>query len=138
MRMSKFMREILDKAKKTDEFWMDSAKLDFALELERQRRASGKSYKDIAKALDTSAAYVSKIFRGDANLTIESMVKLSRSLGCNLYLNLKQISEDKETIKVIANKLAQDDMQGFKFDGTQSTTRVMNRHKTALHLQDAA
>jgi transcriptional regulator with XRE-family HTH domain len=138
MRMSKFMREILDKAKKTDEFWMDSAKLDFALELERQRRASGKSYKDIAKALDTSAAYVSKIFRGDANLTIESMVKLSRNLGCNLYLNLKQISEDKETIKVIANKLAQDDMQGLKFDGNQSTTRVMNRHKTALHLQDAA
>lgn len=138
MRMSKFMREILDKAKKTDEFWMDSAKLDFALELERQRRASGKSYKDIAKALDTSAAYVSKIFRGDANLTIESMVKLSRSLGCNLNLNLKQISEDKETIKGIANKLAQD-MQGFKFDDTQSITRaMMKRHKITIPLQDAA
>ena len=87
--MSKFLRDSLESAKKTDEFWMDSAKLDFALKLENKRRISGKSYKDIAISLNTSAAYVSKVFRGDANLTIESMAKLARCVGTSLTIDLK-------------------------------------------------
>jgi transcriptional regulator with XRE-family HTH domain len=34
--------------------------------------------------MGTSAAYISKVFRGDNNLTIESMVKLARATGGQL------------------------------------------------------
>lgn len=92
-KMSNALRAKMVAAKKTDEFWMESAKLDFALAIEHQRKRISKSYTDVAAAINTSPAYISKVFRGDANLTIESMVKLTRSLGCNLKLELEEISE---------------------------------------------
>lgn len=93
-KMSNVLRAKLGAAMKTDEFWMESAKLDFALAIEQQRRRIDMSYADVAAAIKTSPAYISKVFRGDANLTIESMVKLARSLGCNLDFVLKEIVED--------------------------------------------
>jgi transcriptional regulator with XRE-family HTH domain len=92
IKMSNALRAKLEAAKKTDIYWMGAAKLDFALAIEHQRKQVGKSYADVATAIGTSPAYISKVFRGDANLTIESMVKLARSLGCNLDLALKEIS----------------------------------------------
>lgn len=96
IKMSKELRNKLDAAKETDEFWMDSAKLDFALALEHERRCSGKSYSDVAISMKTSPAYISKIFRGDANLTIESMVKLARTFGCNLDIKMNAIAKKNE------------------------------------------
>ena len=97
IKMSNALRTKLDAAKKTDSYWMGVAKLDFALAIERQRKKIGKSYADVAAAIETSPAYISKVFRGDANLTIESMVKLARSLGCNLDLELRDIAEGEMT-----------------------------------------
>lgn len=92
MALSKSLKSILDEAKKSDEYWMDSAKLDFAIAIEARRGEISKSYADLARAMNTSNAYISKVFRGDANLTIESMVKLARAVGCNINVDLLPIS----------------------------------------------
>ena len=84
MTLSKKLKAFVDEAKQTDAYWVESAKLEFALALEQQRRAAGLSYADLAKKMGTSAAYISKVFRGDTNLTIESMVKLARATGGQL------------------------------------------------------
>ncbi len=84
MTLSKKLKAFVDEAKQTDAYWVESAKLEFALNLEQQRRAAGLSYADLAKKMGTSAAYISKVFRGDTNLTIESMVKLARATGGQL------------------------------------------------------
>ena len=84
MTLSKKLKAFVDEAKQTDAYWVESAKLEFALALEQQRRAAGLSYADLAKKMGTSAAYISKVFRGDTNLTIESMVKLARVTGGQL------------------------------------------------------
>ena len=84
MTLSKQLKAFVDEAKQTDVYWVESAKLEFALALEQQRRAAGLSYADLAKKMGTSAAYISKVFRGDNNLTIESMVKLARATGGQL------------------------------------------------------
>ena len=84
MKLSKKLQAFVDEAKQTDAYWAESAKLEFALVLEQQRRAAGLSYAYLAKKMGTSAAYISKVFRGDTNLTIESMVKLARATGGNL------------------------------------------------------
>jgi transcriptional regulator with XRE-family HTH domain len=49
----------------------------------------------IANKLSTSAAYISKVFRGDTNLTIESMVKLARATGGRIEINI--VDEDGST-----------------------------------------
>lgn len=129
-KMNNALRTRLDAAKKTDDYWMGAAKLNFALAIEQQRKKIGKSYADVALSMNTSPAYISKVFRGDANLTIESMVKLARSLGCNLDLGLKEIVESEtarpfqiQETRVVINRGAfaafiaeQDGMQAGTFN----------------------
>lgn len=42
----------------------------------------------MAKRIASSPAYISKVFRGDSNLTIESMVKLARATGGQLDIRI--------------------------------------------------
>lgn len=88
IRMNKALRAFIEEARESDSYWVESAKLQFALALEKQRGAIGLAYKAVAEKLGTSAAYVTKVFRGDANLTIESMVKLARATGGQLEIRV--------------------------------------------------
>ena len=88
MKMSKTLQNFLEKSKKTDSYWVEKAKLDFSLSLEKRRVLGKMSYAAIAKKIGTSAAYITKIFRGDSNLTIETMVKLARATGGELDIQL--------------------------------------------------
>jgi transcriptional regulator with XRE-family HTH domain len=88
MIVSKKIKEFLQNAKKTDFYWVERSKLDFSQELEKRRIKIGFSYADLAHKIGTSPAYISKIFRGDANLTIESMVKLSRATGGKVEIRI--------------------------------------------------
>lgn len=81
MKMSKALQALVQEAEKDDAYWVERAKLDFATSLEGQRRRAGLSYRQVADGIRASAAYISKVFRGDSNLTIESMVKLARASG---------------------------------------------------------
>jgi transcriptional regulator with XRE-family HTH domain len=88
MAINKKLANYLAERKKTDAYWVESAKLDFAIKLEKQIRLAGLSYATLAQKLGTSAAYISKVFRGDTNMTIESMVKLSRATGARLNIEI--------------------------------------------------
>lgn len=97
MRLSKAIQRFVERVKKDDSYWVERTKLDFSLGLEKQRRTVGMSYADIARKINSSAAYVTKIFRGDVNLTIESMVKLSRAAGGQLRI---QIIDEKASARI--------------------------------------
>lgn len=84
MKISKTLKGFVEKARASDGYWVEAAKLGFAVSLEQQRKTAGLSYKAVAEKLGTSAAYVSKVFRGDSNVTIESMVKLAHVTGGRL------------------------------------------------------
>ena len=88
MKLSKSLNSFAEGAKKDDTYWIEKIKLDFAVDLERRRRALGMTSAEFAKELGVSRAYVSKVSRGDANLTIESMVKLARAAGGKVSLSV--------------------------------------------------
>jgi transcriptional regulator with XRE-family HTH domain len=88
MKLNKKIAEYLAGRKQHDSYWVEQLKLDFSISLEKRRKNAGLSYADLAKKIDTSPAYISKIFRGDANFTIESMVKLSRATGGKVDLRI--------------------------------------------------
>lgn len=99
-KISKALKAFVDKARASDSYWVEAAKLHFAVSLDRQRDAAGLTYKNVADKLGTSAAYVSKVFRGDTNVTIETMVKLARATGGRLDVQVvdeasKQFSWDE-------------------------------------------
>jgi len=81
--------KLIEEEKKHDAYWVEEAKIDFAFSLEEQRRRSGRTYSAIAKALNVSRGYISKVFRGDVNFTIESMTKLARSVDGRLSIRVE-------------------------------------------------
>lgn len=88
MKISKKIQETFKNDKTTNEYLLETAKIGFAVDLEKRRRLSGLSYIDIAKNIGKSAAYISKVFRGDSNLTIESMIKLAKATNSKLHIEL--------------------------------------------------
>lgn len=109
-KISNALKSFVDKARVSDVYWVEAAKLHFAVGLDRQRVRAGLSYKDVAEKLGHSAAYVSKVFRGDSNVTIESMVKLARATGGRLDVKVVDDSaeafswEMAEFVRSIASK----------------------------------
>ena len=88
MAINNKLAKYLAERKKSDGYWVEAAKLDFAMALEKQIRLIGLSYAALAKKIGTSPAYISKIFRGDTNMTIETMVKLTRASGARLHIEI--------------------------------------------------
>lgn len=72
---------LFNQASNTDEYWTERAKLDFVGSLNAQMQRHGISKAELARRLDVSSAYVTKIFRGDANFTLATMVRLARAVG---------------------------------------------------------
>ena len=76
-------------------YWTEKAIIDFSIELNHLLRKRGLSKKDFASKINKSQAYITKVFRGDANFTIETMVSLVRALDGELNLHVTA-KEDKE------------------------------------------
>lgn len=82
----------------------ESIKLDFAANLDRAIRSQNLARKDVAARLDASPAWVTKVLRGDINLTIESMAKLASSIGYQLNISIvkkveRNTSSSNETLR---------------------------------------
>jgi transcriptional regulator with XRE-family HTH domain len=88
MKLSTAVQRAEASAQETDEYWAEALKLEFALALDKNRRAAGLSGVELAKRLKTSPAYISKILGGESNLTIETMVKLARAVDGHIRIEI--------------------------------------------------
>ena len=70
------------------DLYVEWAKIDVAeqISLAMKRRDVNKA--KLARLLGKSRAYVTQILQGDANFTIESLVKIARALECELDLKI--------------------------------------------------
>ena len=87
IKLSKNLSTFVESAKNDDFYWVEKIKLDFAIELDRYRRDLNMTADEFAKELGVSRTYMSKLFRGDVNLSIKSMVKLARAAGARISLS---------------------------------------------------
>lgn len=62
--------------------------VDFLQQVNVQMLAQGVSNAELARRMGTSAAYVSRLFRGNANLSVQTMVKLAQAVGAQLQVGL--------------------------------------------------
>ncbi len=88
MKLGQAFKAFVEDSETTDTYWVEKAKLDFSIALEKQRESAKMTYAAIAKKLGTSAAYITKVFRGDSNVTIETMVKLARATGGEIDIQI--------------------------------------------------
>lgn len=87
-KISRRFAEALRGARQTRSHVIERVKLMFSLSLEQRRKSAGLTYSDLAKRMETSPAYITKVFRGDSNLTIETMVKLALATGSEVDIRL--------------------------------------------------
>lgn len=81
-------------------FHVESAKVEFALELKRAMDRTGTNSARLAETLGVSRPMVSKLLRGDANATIETMVKASMALGGKLLLRIVRDGSSAQVFEV--------------------------------------
>lgn len=97
-------KSFLKDAKNRDSYWVEKAILEFTSELHKLMQENGITKKEMARVIGTSPAYITKIFSGNANFTIESMVKLTRALDGRLSIHVSH--KDSKVIwrDIIAGK----------------------------------
>ena len=84
----KSFQELLTSAKELDSYWIEKAKLDFIVEAEKLMKARALTRAEVARKLNCSAPWVTKVFRGDANITIATMVRLARAMDGRLSIHI--------------------------------------------------
>lgn len=85
--------ELWDIVEDSDEFAISEAILDFTIELENLVKKRGFSRAELAKKTGKSQPYITKIFRGETNFTIGTMVKLVRAISGKISLHVTPAEE---------------------------------------------
>lgn len=80
--------ELIGRAQMHDEFWEEDIAADFTEELVRWMEMKDLSRSGLATLIGHSPSYVTKVLRGDANLTASSMAKLARAVGARVRVHL--------------------------------------------------
>ncbi len=80
--------QLYEEAKKQDAYWVADAIYTFTEELHGLAEVGKVSRGELARRLGVSPAYITKIFRGDVNFTIDTMVRLAHRVGARLHLHL--------------------------------------------------
>jgi transcriptional regulator with XRE-family HTH domain len=80
--------EMLRQAQQGLRFWTHTAMREFVATTLRRMEARDMSRVQLAESLQVSPAYVSKVLRGQANFTLESMVKIARAVGGRLRVDI--------------------------------------------------
>ncbi len=99
----KSFRSLIETAKQRNSYWFETAKLDFSIELNRMFKRSGMTQAELATKIDTSPAYITKIFRGDTNFTIETMVKLASAVDGELHIEISPKNQNKQWLNTLTS-----------------------------------
>jgi transcriptional regulator with XRE-family HTH domain len=106
----KSFKELFDEARKSDDYWIARAKLDITENIYQLMEAKGMKKADLAKKIGKTPAYITKVFRGNANFTLETMVRLARALGGNLTIGVKKEEKKipfQEIFRIFQQKIPQ-------------------------------
>ncbi len=88
-------RRMFEDLEKTDEFAVEKVKIRVAEQIFRKMEEQNITKAMLAEKLGTSRAYITKVLDGSTNLTLESMVKISRALECELSFQLSPIYHEQ-------------------------------------------
>lgn len=88
MESKRSFRELFEGARQHEDYWTEGIVLEFTEEISRLMKERNISSKVLAERIGRSPAYVTKVLRGNANLTIGTMVMLARALEAEVRLCL--------------------------------------------------
>lgn len=121
----KSFKKLLNNAKEQDSYWVERAKINYSIAFNRFFEKKGITQSELAKSIGTSSAYITKVFRGDTNFTIETMVKLARSVDGELHIDIITPKGKEEWNKIISrNKQSESEVATIWLNKTKSKEYV--------------
>lgn len=81
---SERLSEFAARTEQSETFDMEASKFDISEDIFSMMERQDVSKAKLARRLGKSRAYVTKILQGNANFTLESLVKIARALDCRL------------------------------------------------------
>lgn len=79
---------LLADARNSPEYKAERLALQFAAELERLMEEKSITRAQLAKKAGVSKAYITKLFSGEGNYTLETMVRFADAVGADLHQHL--------------------------------------------------
>lgn len=67
----------------------------YLAQVNARMQAQGISNVELARRMGTSPAYITRLFRGSANLSVQTMTRLADAVGCSLHVQLDEQSETR-------------------------------------------
>jgi transcriptional regulator with XRE-family HTH domain len=110
---AKTFKQLFAAARERLAYHVEGAILEFTEEIVAHMEVEKVSNAELAKRLDSSPAYVTKVLRGNTNFTLESMVKIARALNAELRVHLQpagsktQWLDKREAVEEAAEKQAE-------------------------------
>jgi transcriptional regulator with XRE-family HTH domain len=84
----KSFADLFEEAEQHDDYWVAGAILEFTEGIVREMERQNVTRTKLARRLGTTPAYVTKILRGKANFTLDTMVRLARALDTELHVEI--------------------------------------------------
>lgn len=86
--MAKSFDELYTRWEKSPGIHAERMASTFLAELNRRMQVLGMSNSDLARAANVSPAYITKLFRGPSNVSLETIAKLALAVGCRPHLHI--------------------------------------------------
>jgi transcriptional regulator with XRE-family HTH domain len=80
---------LFERLENSEGYELDALKVELCEQIYVIMEQEGITKAELARRLQTSRAYITKLLQGSANLTLESLVKVARALGRKLSVKLK-------------------------------------------------
>lgn len=81
--------ELLTEARNDGTYFIEGDKIEFSIIINTLMQDLGVSKTELAKRVGSAPAYISRLLRGDANPTLETMTRVANALGVNSVFALK-------------------------------------------------
>lgn len=92
--MNGSFKQLFSKIRESLSYKQAKVKLDFTLQLESLMNKNSINKSDLARRINKSNPYVTKIMKGESNLTIDSMVALADAVGGKIELHITPKEEE--------------------------------------------
>ena len=117
-------QNMLERSKKRDKFWVETAILEFTEEMAARMDQLKVTNSQLAERLNVNPAFVTKLLRGKNNFTIETMVKLSRALDAELRVHMQPAGTVSQWINFLKEKPAPQPAQQSAWD-SRAFTKIL-------------
>lgn len=92
------------KLESSPEYQAEKLAVAFLAELNAFMQTHNMSNAELARRASVSPAYITKVFRGPSNLSIETLTKLADAVGCKVHLHLANHTADVHWFDVFRNQ----------------------------------